>query len=207
MPQRDLEARAGLLAWIDRWIAGQPPANIWLGITVVNQAEVDRDVPKLLRVPAAVRFLSVEPMLGPIDLRCIDVDGDHEVHPLTGTTECVDGEGRPAPDLPGISWVICGGESGPKARPMHPDWSYRLMQQCKAACVPFLFKQVGAWASAGDRAFGTVNGEVRHINSAGKFLDPPPDDENADCITVVRVGKKAAGRLLAGVEHNGFPRP
>jgi protein gp37 len=117
--------------------------NIWLGITVVNQAEVDRDVPKLLRVPAAVRFLSVEPMLGPINLRCIDVDGDHEIHPLTGTTECVDGDGQPAPDLPGISWVICGGESGPKARPMHPDWAYSLMQQCKAAGVAFFMKQMG----------------------------------------------------------------
>ena len=100
--------------------------NVWLGATVVNQTEADRDLPKLQCVPAAVRFLSVEPMLGPIDLgldvpMCAGPDGSH------------------------VDWVICGGESGPKARPMHPDWARSLRDQCAAAGVPFLFKQWGEW--------------------------------------------------------------
>lgn len=179
-----MEARAGLLAWIDRWIAGQPPANIWLGITVVNQAEADRDVPKLLRVPAAVRFLSVEPMLGPIHL--------DEFHPSR----------EPAQPklLDGISWVICGGESGPKARPMHPDWARSLRDQCASAGVPFLFKQWGEWISDDD------------IDGAA-LLAPQISDPNEyfnECeweagVSSWRIGKKAAGRLLDGRTHDEFP--
>lgn len=176
--------------------------NVWIGATVVNQAEADRDVPKLLRVPAAVRFLSVEPMLGPISLRCIDVDGDHEIHPLTGTTECVDGEGQPAPDLPGISWVICGGESGPKARPMHPDWARSLRDQCAAAGVPFLWKQWGEWVEA-DR-----DGDIVTATEASGIAveERRYDLTAAHGAEFIRVGKKAAGRLLDGRTHDEFPR-
>lgn len=184
--------------------------NIWLGITVVNQAEVDRDVPKLLRVPAAVRFLSVEPMLGPVNLRYIDVDGDHEIHPLTGTTECVDGEGQPAPDLPGISWVICGGESGPKARPMHPDWARSLRDQCAAAGVPFLFKQWGEWVPADDDC-GTVVPVTEIVGDVqwqeGKRVQVQWLSPNDSIVghSFARLGKKSAGRLLDGRTHDGFP--
>lgn len=192
--------------------------NIWLGITVANQAEVDRDVPKLLRVPAAVRFLSVEPMLGAINLRCIDVDGDHEIHPLTGTTECVDGEGEPAPNLPAIDWVICGGESGPKARPMHPDWARSLRDQCAAAGVRFLFKQWGEWAEGdsdkptrtyrvesdiGETLASRCDGFISH---AGEFVSSMDDATTDDPYRgLQRIGKKAAGRMLDGRTHDGFP--
>lgn len=117
------------------------PGNVWLGATVVNQEEADRDVPKLLALPAQVRFLSIEPMLGPIDLTRIDVSGDFEIYPLSGTTGCEDYDG-PIPDIPALNWVICGGESGPGARPMHPDWARSLKQQCQAASVPFFMKQM-----------------------------------------------------------------
>ncbi|MGM3015920.1 DUF5131 family protein, partial [Bacillus cereus group sp. BC329] len=91
--------------------------------TVVNQEEADRDIQKLLAVPARVRFLSIEPMLGPVDLKMdLRATGRH------------------------VDWVICGGESGPGARPMYPDWARSLRDQCKAAGVPFLFKQWGEWA-------------------------------------------------------------
>lgn len=102
--------------------AAWPWPNVWLGATVVNQEEFDRDAPKLDATPAAVRFLSVEPMLGPI------VDSGW----LWGTG------GRN-----GIDWVICGGESGPGARPMHPGWARSLRDQCAAAGVPFFMKQMG----------------------------------------------------------------
>ncbi len=108
----------------------RPPPNVWLGATVVNQEEADRDIPKLLATPARVRFLSIEPMLGPIDLRIGGMSmPDYAPH-------------RP---LPQVSWVIAGGESGPYARPAHPDWFRSLRDRCAAAGVPFHFKQWGEW--------------------------------------------------------------
>jgi protein gp37 len=181
------------------WLQGYAPANIWLGATVVNQAEADRDVPKLLAVPARVRFLSIEPMLGPIDLRRIDVDGDHEIHPLTGTTECVDGEGDPAPDIPGLDWVICGGESGPKARPMHPDWARSLRDQCAAAGTAFLFKQWGEWGP-----FSRPSHYPAGVAPDGSVVGPD-EQFTEDCALMYRIGKAAAGRLLDGRTHDGFP--
>ena len=185
--------------------------NIWLGITVVNQAEADRDVPKLLRVPAAVRFLSVEPMLGPVDLE----------------------RPRPGPDLDqgggqmicqpwliqsGIDWVICGGESGPKARPMHPDWARSLRDQCAAAGVAFNFKQWGQWVEVdGDKPTRTVRvesdiGETLasrcdgFISLAGEFVRSMDDATTDDPYRGLRrIGKKASGRVLDGRTHDGFP--
>lgn len=140
-----------------------PLPNVWIGATVVNQAEADRDIPKLLQVPAAVRFLSIEPMLGQIDLR------PEWLHRKAGTHRA------------GLDWVICGGESGPNARPMHPDWARSLRDQCTAAGVPFLFKQWGEWLPLSNRP----------------NADPP--------FGFLRQGKKAAGRLLDGVVHHRFP--
>ena len=105
------------------------PPNVWLGATIVNQEEADRDIPKLLATPAAVRFLSMEPLLGAVDLM------------PTFTHAALTGYGSS-----GVDWVIAGGESGPGARPMHPAWVRSLRDQCAAAGVPFLFKQWGEWA-------------------------------------------------------------
>ena len=126
------------------WGDGYP--NVWLGATVVTQEEADRDVPKLLAVPARVRFLSIEPMLGPVDLgrfllRCCGhlVPGnDHGVYG-TEPPQCC---GQPEPSFD-LDWVIAGGESGPGARPMPEEWPRSLAAQCKAAGVPFLMKQMG----------------------------------------------------------------
>lgn len=110
--------------------------NIWLGATVVTQEEADRDVPKLLAVPAAKRFLSIEPMLGPINLCSIRVGRDDSLYRANALT----GDGF---DGRGLDWIICGGESGPHARPMHPEWARSLRDQCRAAGVPFFMKQMG----------------------------------------------------------------
>lgn len=115
--------------------------NVWLGATVINQAEADRDIPKLLAVPARVRFLSIEPMLGAIDLSAIDVDGWHEVLPLGG--RWLERDEKDC-NHPRIHWVIAGGESGPHARPMHPDWVRSLRDQCAAAGVAFFVKQLSS---------------------------------------------------------------
>lgn len=128
---------AASLFWMDRLDTGALPSNVWLGATIVNQAEYDRDIGKLLRTPAAVHFLSVEPMLGAIDMRMGGASmPDYQEH-------------RP---LAKLDWVICGGESGPKARPMEIDWARSLAQQCKTAGVAFHMKQLGAqprgWCAA-----------------------------------------------------------
>lgn len=190
-----------------RWLEpGGWPANAWLGITVVTQEEADRDIPKLLDVPAHVRFLSIEPMLGPIDLtryhdwlgrseggmwcpdcpeRGVGIDPAEHRHCL--------GEVEDVAPYEGIDWVICGGESGPHARPMHPDWARSLRDQCAAAGVPFLFKQWGEWSHR------ALVEDTRGDLPASLLYVPEHD------ATYAKVGKKGAGRLLDGVEHNGFP--
>ena len=179
--------------------------NVWIGATIVNQAEADRDIPKLLQVPARVRFLSMEPLLGLVDLTSIDVfGGDAEIFPLKGTTNCVNDEGEPADDVPALDWVIVGGESGPGARPMHPEWARSLRDQCEAAGVPFLFKQWGEWMPTireGDTVKLVFEKGAPHGPDQPAFHDWP-DGQGA-----ARVGKKAAGRLLDGRTWDGFPAP
>ena len=123
-----------------RW----PLPNVWLGVSVENQAAADERIPLLLQTPAAVRFLSCEPMLGLVDLAgWVKKSKDWKFFPI----ECKHGyDGCPIcdgePEHP-LDWIIAGGESGPGARPMHPDWARGLRDQCAAAGVPFFFKQWG----------------------------------------------------------------
>ena len=140
-------------AWAPR---GWP--NVWLGTTVENQTEADRRIPHLLAVPAATRFLSCEPLLGPVNLRGIrrfNPKGEPWIDCLRGLVTRGDYLARSPdessfnvrtqvipPELPKIDWVICGGESGGNARPMHPDWARGLRDQCAVAGVPFFFKQM-----------------------------------------------------------------
>lgn len=208
------------------------PDNVWIGVTICNQEEADRDIPKLLAVPAAKRFLSMEPLLGPVDLRGIS-HGDGEIDALRpgtwedaieqwrGTSETweedfedwynitIPGDGLSGPMHVGIDWVIVGGESGPNARPMHPDWARSLRDQCQAAGVPFLFKQWGEWTPGEnvERERGTVDTAVHfggewHTSRLNLATDDGHIDDQPD---LYRVGKKAAGRHLDGIEHNGFP--
>lgn len=116
---RSLDEAAELMPEVLRW----PLTNVWIGATMVNQAEYDRDVPKLLATPASVRFLSIEPMLGPIDLGYL--------REWTASNRRL------------IDWVIVGGESGHKARAIRPGWVESIRRQCAGAGVPFFFKQWG----------------------------------------------------------------
>lgn len=111
-------AHANVAEWIDAWLAGLAPANVWLGITICNQKEADRDIPKLAALPAAVRFLSMEPLLAPVTLH------------LERSRRFID-------------WVIVGGESGPYARDMDLAWVRALLAECLAAGVAFFLKQLG----------------------------------------------------------------
>ena len=121
-------------AWLE-----QPRPNVWLGATFCNQAEIDRDFGKLIAVPAVIHFASFEPLLGPVSLRWLP-RWSHEGRPTaldpSGRTDHLDG-------LRGLDWVICGGESGPHARPMDPAWARTLRDQCVAARVAFFMKQMG----------------------------------------------------------------
>ncbi|QSY04651.1 phage Gp37/Gp68 family protein [Burkholderia pseudomallei] len=182
------------------------PDNVWIGATIVNQEEADRDIPKLLAVPARVRFLSMEPLLGSVDLRFhiySEPTGNFRTHGGKRQLELR----RPADG--GLHWVIAGGESGPGARPMHPDWARSLRDQCAAADVPFLFKQWGEHSLAYDRdrddpdyrrcdRMARLPG--RWINLAGGHGFNGERVHYAE-----RVGKKAAGRLLDGRTHDEFP--
>ena len=115
--------------------------NVWLGTTVENQKEADRRIQDLLAVPAEVRFLSCEPLLGPVDLTNLDPDENFRRFGAHGWSAIWRDNhvGRAW-----IDWIIVGGESGPGARPMRREWAESLIQQCRAAGVPVWFKQVGS---------------------------------------------------------------
>ena len=132
---RMLDEAGSLMPEVLTW----PKPNVWIGATICNQDEADRDLPKLLAVPAAKRFLSIEPMLGDVDLSqaCAGYMQDFSV---MGSAY--------------LDWVIAGGESGTNARPMHPDWARSLRDQCVAAGVAFFFKQWGEWVGC-ENYFGT----------------------------------------------------
>ena len=169
------------------WLAGNAPPNLWIGTTVEDQQRADERIPRLLEIPARVRFLSCEPLLGPVDLNAVRY--------LQGTALTVGEEGGHEYAYSRrqmLHWVIAGGESGPGARPMHPEWARSLRDQCQAAGVPFLFKQWGDWhpdclcpgKGHADRTIARPSPGLRGV--------------------MFRCGK-SAGRLLDGREWNEFP--
>ena len=190
-----------------------PLRNVWLGVSVEDQQRADLRIPALLDTPATVRWLSCEPLLGPVTLsEWLVTDGHHKL------------------PLPGLHWVVASGESGPGARLAHPDWFRALRDQCQNAEVPFFFKQWGdhlpvevfdAPSFAGGRAFhhprgGTSAATIRK-RSTGSFrsgVSRPmrPGDVNgygqlldADTLAL-RVGKTATGRALDGREWTDYPQ-
>lgn len=188
-----------------------PWPNVWIGATICNQQEADRDIPKLLAVPAAVRFLSIEPMLGPIDIRsyvwpvCGWWKGPHHSYHEAKAAGAECGLKRQAlvsAHARFVDWIIAGGESGPQARPSHPDWFRSLRDQCKAAGVPFLFKQWGEWID-----YTVEDKPTTWITEDGRTgtQDDVVKDGKHWWLQMSRVGKSAAGRLLDGVTHNGYP--
>lgn len=161
--------------------------NVWLGTSVEDQKTADERIPHLLKTPAAVRFLSIEPLLGPVDLeRWLSYTPD---------CDCVGGHDHDCTAQAKIDWVIVGGESGPNARPCHPDWVRSIRDQCQAAGVPFFFKQWGEWAPL-----------VHQMPSIPKHQVVPFDaTESRDAYRMFRVGKKKAGRILDGRTWDEFP--
>ncbi len=187
-----------------------PLPNVWLGTSVEDQRRADERIPHLLATPAAVRFLSVEPLLGPVNLEqyiwpgCIATREEHER----------DHDGGLWCDEVNLDWVIVGGESGPGARPMHPDWPLALRDQCDKAGVAFFFKQWGAWAD-GSRPEAGAGIDRRVVFNDGYSIAATDATckeaarlrnwSDARPAMVARVGKKAAGRVLDGRTHDVFP--
>jgi protein gp37 len=178
------------VGWLTNWHYHRPPANVWLGTSVENQEQADIRVPQLLAAPAALRFLSCEPLLGPVTIKELGLEYRRWGAPLG-----VDDNGQEHWDA-AIDWVIAGGESGPKARPMHVGWVHQLKLQCQEAVVPFLFKQWGEY-----RCFHPHEAKPDGIGAKGRT-----DWHNwPGGYVSVKLGKHEAGRLLDGHEYNEFP--
>lgn len=162
-----------------------PLQNVYIGVSVEDQATADERIPILLDTPAAVRFVSYEPALGPVDF-----DGRKigDLHALgCGHVGCDCGQPR-------VDWVIAGGESGPNARPAHPQWFRSVRDQCQEAGVPFFFKQWGEWAP---QTHLTQHGRSQILSAdCEQFIHHQP---------MYRVGKKAAGRALDGRTWDEMP--
>jgi protein gp37 len=157
-----------------------------LGITVVTPWELERDFPKLARLPAPMRFLSIEPMLEPIDLAPY-------LHPV--------GDASP------IDWVIVGGESGARARPLAARWVRSIRDQCKAAGVAFFFKQWGEWAPPEQYAAPAMLSVISSLTGTDGFEHSPKSASHryVDGEYILRAGKKNTGRMLDGATHSELP--
>lgn len=175
-----------------RW----PLCNVWLGTSVEDQAAADERVPHLLASPAVVHFLSCEPLLGPVTL---PDSWPGCWHPTSEGT---------APDhsrcLSPKTWVICGGESGPGARPMHPEWPRALRDQCREGGIPFFFKQWGAWAPETHSNFARY--QARTVRYEGSLVSPVSQESHGvEPVYMCEIGKARAGRILDGRTWDAYP--
>lgn len=172
--------------------------NVWVGASVENQKAADQRILELLKIPAKVRFLSMEPLLGPVDFKIVsNIDGLEVVTDSLRGVVSIDGQAH----LPcrKIDWAIVGGESGTNARPMHPGWAKSIRDQCVEAGTPFFFKQwgeyIGGYNDLPDELQGRVNDGI------GKF----DMTTMGDGLPMYNFGKHKTGRLLDGREWNQFP--
>lgn len=205
----------------ENWQAGLP-SNVWIGTSVEDQRRADERIPHLLKIPADVRFLSCEPLLGPVDFTPPEFRGTNvNKHDW----------------LQDLDWVIVGGESGPNARPMHPDWARGIRDACRYRTdmgrpwsLPFLFKQWGAYGPWLNEAHFTHCGEEKHAHawlvasgeggtcyvvdddgSWSNWSGKPPFDSAGECtdpslVVMGRFGKKDAGREFDGRTWDEMPQ-
>ncbi len=178
---------------------GWPLDNVWLGVTAENQAMADERIPILLQIPAAKHFASLEPLLKPVDVR--------PYLPRKWTLACHD---YPTERTIGLDGIVAGGESGPGARPSHPDWFRKVRDDCAAAGVPFTFKQWGEFVPKSQTElrcpdkWGCITQLGSYYPETSAWNGHDDDSGESDAV-IYRVGKKAAGRELDGVIHDGWP--
>lgn len=203
-PAHEPYAPPGTRVHLGRW----PLANVWLGVSAEDQKNADERVPELLAAPAAIRFVSAEPLLGPLDFTRLRPSEETRARSLSRLPNIdalrgawyIDGHVPASIDMDlgeaRLDQIIVGGESGPRARPMHPDWARKIRDDCAAAGTAFFFKQWGEWveeAQVADAA-ETYDADLK-AGRTWRFTGVP----------MRKRGKKAAGRLLDAVEHNAMP--
>lgn len=197
-----------------------PPSNVWLGVSVESQFHIDR-VETLAKIPAAVRWVSFEPLLSEIDptdmiMQPVYREGHSHGGGIVSREMASDAgmpeiEGSLLPETPGemewcpgslVDWVVIGGESGPKARVMHPNWARRLIREFDRACVPIFFKQWGSWLPLDEDyphslklGYASVDGELVKVRS-----------DVHEGILYARTGKAKAGRMIDGREWTEYPK-
>lgn len=181
--------------WFARYTYAWPD-NVWMGASVEDQTMANKRVPLLLEIPSKVHFLSCEPLLEAVDLTRIPYAPEGLVLASTFTTpRFIDGlRGYHDQIDRKVDWVICGGESGEGARPMHPDWARSLREQCAEASVPFFHKQNGEWLHQSQMT------QAQFKWLTGKQFHTWPDGSGS-----LWVGKQAAGHLLDGAEWRQMP--
>jgi protein gp37 len=170
--------------------------NVWLGVSISTQKDADEMIPALLKTPAAKRFISIEPMLGPIDLK--HIKGEYTIFDALGKSRFdygSDGYGVAAPMIPGIDWVIVGGETGVQARPLDIRWVETIRNQCIIDNIPFFFKSWGEWWPK------------EHVDYLGRTSSLPDISicKGINPEGFYRIGSKNSGRLLDGQEWSQFP--
>lgn len=202
-PSPGSDGHSTFVGFHDSW----PLPNVWIGVSVEDQQSADERIPQLMKTPAALRWVSIEPLLNAVDLTAT----------LAGDILCrCNGCMSLTPDTR-LDWVVVGGESGSHARPMHPDWARALRDQCAAADVPFLFKQWGEFIvpEDGEQACRVCGCTWNNACRGGCSWAEP--DLCSECVgksavqgersvKYRRVGIKAAGRLLDGVLHDEYPK-
>jgi hypothetical protein len=200
----------------------QFPDNVWIGTTIEDQKRAEERIPILASIPARVRFLSCEPLLGPLDISSYLFTKPQSRY----CDECMDPATTPCDGSPcrwkPILWVICGGESGPNARPMHPDWPRSLRDQCAVADIPFFFKQWGEHSPSaplntkGQFDFshcvivandGTAYqpGDITYPNGPRYGEAIRKGHDKAHLCNMHKIGKEKSGHELDGVIHQNFP--
>lgn len=195
--------------------------HVWLGVTAENQRTADERIPLLLAIPAAKRFVSCEPLLGPVDLAGLNGligVGLSTIDALNGYHIHHDDDDK-AERYDRLDWVIAGGETGPGARPMHPDWARSLRDQCQAAGVPFFFKHFGEWGITKPHTYlhSGLEGQLvsctctdstnqKSVGTVSYYAFPQEYKEGPGQLEVMsKMGKQRAGRLLDGREWNERP--
>ena len=216
-----------LRATVDRYGPDNPPPGIWLGVSIEDQATADARIPLLLDTPAAVRFVSAEPLLGPIDFGRFMPRVHHHPNNDLSTPENRAAIGAIIHAAtrqlgPCLDWIIVGGESGDRARPMSAAWARSIRDEAEAAGVPFLFKQWGSWIDADHWLAQLAPHQMRILVDGAPWRPAQPlnfsDAEilakatgnrrfihHSDGASMIQVGKAAAGRLLDGREWSEFP--
>jgi protein gp37 len=193
------------------WVGRPYRENVWRGTSVEDQTNADKRIPELLLTHklSPIAFLSMEPLLGAVDLD--NIPRPNRPGSTFDALREATLDGRWSPH---VQWVIVGGESGHGARPMHPDWVRSIQGRCAKAGVPFFFKQWGEWEpvtplyEGRDDAAENGRGDLEQLDTSGRICgdrDGQPNDLRTWLIE--RVGKKAAGRLLDGREWSEFPLP